>query len=168
MADEWFIAYDCGSNYYLGYAPTGILKLREACAKNNVAGFASEDNFEEWLSQKFGSQKKLSKSDKKSIEQLQFVKLIKSISFFTNDMQRRPEQYQGLKEENLRGRMLTPLNVSFNGRGNAEAKNCMGKTDILVKTKDGLFSLHHFQNCFLLGNRKKLFGNRLCFHLNCL
>lgn len=32
----------------------------------------------------------------------------------------------------------TPLNVTFKGRTNAEAKNCKGKTDILVKTKDGL------------------------------
>lgn len=138
LADEWFIAHDCGSNYYLGYGPTGILKLREACANKNVAGFASDDKFEEWLKLKFGSSKKSSKSDKKSVDQLQFERLIKSVQFLTNDIQRRPEEYQGLKEENIRDRMLTPINVTFKGRGNAEAKNCKGKTDILVKTKDGL------------------------------
>ena len=138
LADEWFIAHDCGSNYYLGYGPTGILKLREACANKNVAGFASDDKFEEWLKQKFGSPKKSSKSDKKSVDQLQFERIIKSVQFLTNDIQRRPEEYQGLKEENIRDRMLTPINVTFKGRGNAEAKNCKGKTDILVKTKDGL------------------------------
>lgn len=138
LADEWFIAHDCGSNYYLGYGPTGILKLREACANKNVAGFASDDKFEEWLKLKFGSSKKSSKSDKKSVDQLQFERLIKSVQFLTNEIQRRPEEYQGLKEENIRDRMLTPINVTFKGRGNAEAKNCKGKTDILVKTKDGL------------------------------
>lgn len=138
FADEWFIAHDCGSNYYVGYGPTGILKLREACANKNVAGVASEDNFEEWLKQKFGSQEKATKSDKRNVDQLQFEKLIKSIQFLTNDIQRRPEQYQGLKEEDIRDLMQTPLNVAFNGRANAEVKNCKGKTDILVKTKDGL------------------------------
>lgn len=138
LADEWFIAHDCGSNYYLGYGPTGILKLREACANKNVAGFASDDKFEEWLKLKFGSSKKSSKSDKKSVDQLQFERLIKSVQVLTNDIQRIPEEYQGLKEENIRDRMLTPINVTFKGRGNAEAKNCKGKTDILVKTKDGL------------------------------
>ncbi|MCX6327785.1 MAG: hypothetical protein NT144_14250 [Bacteroidia bacterium] len=39
VANEWFIAHNCGSNYYLGYGPTGILKLREACANKNIAGF---------------------------------------------------------------------------------------------------------------------------------
>ncbi|HET6244827.1 MAG: hypothetical protein H0V01_10730 [Bacteroidetes bacterium] len=138
LEDEWFIAHDCGSNYYLGYGPTGILKLREACANKNIASFASEDKFEEWLKLKFGSPKKLTISDKKSIDQLQFEKLIKATQFLTNDMQRRPLQYQGLNEENIRDLMLTPINVTFKGRGNAEAKNCNGKTDILVKTKDGL------------------------------
>lgn len=104
MADEWFIAQDCGSNYYVGYDPTGILKLREACANKNVAGVASEDYFEEWLKQKFGSQEKAAKSDKRNVNQLQFEKLIKSIQFLINDIQRRPEQYQGLKEEDIRDR----------------------------------------------------------------
>ena len=138
LAEEWFIAFDCGSNYYLGYGPTGILKLREACANKNIAGFASEDNFEEWLKLKFGSKKKLTKFDKKSADQLQFENLIKAIQFLTNEMQRRPNQFQGLNEENIRDRMLTTISGIFKGRGNAEAKNCKGKTDILVKTKDGL------------------------------
>ncbi len=142
LADEWFIAQDCGSNYYVGYGPTGILKLREACANKNVAGVASEDYFEEWLKQKFGSQEKATKSDKRNVNQLQFEKLIKSIQFLTNDIQRRPEQYQGLKEEDIRDRMLTPLNVTFKGRTNAEAKNCKGKTDILVKNERRLKRTH--------------------------
>ncbi len=138
IADEWFIARDCGSNYYLGYGPTGILKLREACANKNVVGFASMDNFEEWLKKKFGNPKKSSATDKKSVDLIQFEKLIKALRYLTIDMQRRPDQFQSLTEENIRDKMLTPINVTFEGRGNAEAKNCKGKTDILVRTKDGL------------------------------
>lgn len=138
IADEWFIAHDCGSNYYLGNGPTGILKLREACANQNIAGIIKEGNFEEWLKKKFGSPKKLSATDKKSIDLIQFEKLIKSLQSLTADMQRRPDQFQDLKEENIRDRMLTYINAIFKGRGNAEAKNCKGKTDILVRTKDGL------------------------------
>lgn len=138
LADEWFIAHDCGANYYGGYGPTGIYKLREACANKNIAAFASEGNFDEWIKEKFGAAKKQSISSKKNIDQFQFEKLIKSMQFLTADMQRRPDQFQDLKEENIRDRMLMPLNVTFRGRGNAEAKNCKGKTDILVRTKDGL------------------------------
>lgn len=138
LAVEWFIAHDCASNYYLGYGPTGILKLREVCAKNNVAGFASKDNFDEWLDQKYGNSNKSSRFDKKDIEHLQFERLVKSIQFLTNDMQRRPEQFQGLKEDTIRDHMLAPLNVAFKGRGNVVTKYCKGKTDILVKTKGRL------------------------------
>jgi len=138
IADEWFIVHDCGSNYYLGYGPTGILKLREACANKNVAGFAYEDNFEEWIKQKFGRSKKALTTDKKSVDLIQFEKLIKELQYFTVDMQRRPDQFQGLNEENIRDHILTQINVTFKGRGNAEAKNSKGKTDILVRTKDGL------------------------------
>lgn len=138
LANEWFIAHECGSNYYLGYGPTGILKLREACAVNNVASFASDDNFEQWIKQKFGSSKKASISNKKNTDKFQFEKIIKLIQQFTSELHRRPDQYQGLKEENIRDRMLITINTNFNGRGNAEAKNCKGKTDILIRTKDGL------------------------------
>lgn len=138
LADEWFIARECGANFYLGYGPMGILKLREACANKKVASFASEDNFEDWLKQKFGGNKKLSKSNPKSAEQLQFIRLINSFRHLASEMERKPIQYQGLKEENIRDEILTKININFRGRGSAETKNCKGKTDILVKTKDGL------------------------------
>jgi len=138
LANEWFIAQDCGANYYLGYGPNGILKLREACANKNIASFASTESFENWIEQKFDSPKKTKKSNKKNDDKRQFEKLIKGIQYLTSEMQRRPEQYQGLTEENIRDRMLVTLNPVFKGRGNAEAKNCKGKTDILVRTSDGL------------------------------
>ena len=138
ISEKWFIARDCGSNYYLGYGPTGILKLREACTKKNILGIASEENFEDWLMQNFDSSNIELINKKENIDLIQFEKLIKSLRFLVVDMQRRPEQFKGLKEENIRDRMLTPINMVFEGRGNAEAKNCKGKTDILVRTSDGL------------------------------
>ncbi|MBK8444267.1 MAG: hypothetical protein IPL35_12990 [Sphingobacteriales bacterium] len=80
----------------------------------------------------------------KNTDQLQFERLIKSLRYLTCDMQRRPEQFQTLTEENIRDRLLTTLNITFKGRGNAEAKNCKGKTDILIRTKDG-FNEHIFE-----------------------
>lgn len=138
LANEWFIAHDCGANYYLGYGPTGILKLREACFKRNVVSFASTDNFEEWIIKKFGMPKELSVTDKKNVDLIQYEKLIKSFRYLAIDMQRRPAEFQNLSEENIRDQMLTYINMIFKGRGNAEAKNCKGKTDIMVKTSNGL------------------------------
>ncbi|QNR23832.1 hypothetical protein [Croceimicrobium hydrocarbonivorans] len=138
LADEWFIASDCGSNYYLGYGPSGILKLREACAKKNVMGIVSECDFDKWLTYKFGKGKKYSENLNNNKDLIQFQKLIKSLQHLTAEMQRKPSEYQNLQEENLRDKMLTPLNVVFKGRINAEAKNNKGKTDILLRTKDGL------------------------------
>lgn len=138
VADEWFIAHDCGANYYGGYGPTGILKIREACAKHGVIGFASDENFDDWIKKKFGKTNKPLASERKSIEAIQFEKLCKALQYLTVDMQRRPQQFQGMTEENVRDRMLTNLNVAFKSRGHAESKNRKGKTDILVRTKDGL------------------------------
>jgi len=138
ISEKWFIARDCGSNYYLGYGPRGILKLRKACANRNILGIASEENFDDWLKQNFDSSNFKKKNQKENIDLIQFDKLIKALRFLSVDMQRRPEQFKDLKEENIRDRMLTPINMVFEGRGNAEAKNCRGKTDILVRTRDGL------------------------------
>ncbi len=170
LANEWFIAHDCGSNYYLGYGPKGILKLREACAINNIAGIVSNDNFKNWLKQKFESQKQTKKSAKINNERLQFEKLIKHLQFLTSDMQKKPDQYQELTEENIRDRMLTSINGAFNGRGFAEAKNNKGKTDILVKTEDGLnehiFELKVWKGRKTLENTITQIQNYLSWHNN--
>lgn len=138
ISNKWFIARDCGSNYYLGYGPTGILKLREACKKRNVLGFVLEENLDDWLAQNFDSSAINLINEKENTELFQFEKLIRAIRYLGTDMQRRPQEFKGLNEENIRDRILTPINMVFEGRGNAEAKNCKGKTDILVRTKDGL------------------------------
>jgi len=138
VADEWFVAHDCGSNYYGGYGPSGILKIRESCATKSVTAFASDDNFEDWINKKFGKTRKPLASERKSADAIQFEKLRKALQYLTVDMQRRPQQFQGLTEENVRDRMLTTLNATFKNRGHAESKNRKGKTDILLRTKDGL------------------------------
>lgn len=136
--DEWFFSKECGSNYYLGYGPSGILKLREACAKMNIVAFASNENFENWIKNKFGYSKKALSHERNHKDRLQFEQLCKSLQSMTSDMQRRPEQFQGMSEDNIRDKMLVILNSAFSGRGHAESKSRKGKTDIVVRTKDGL------------------------------
>jgi len=138
VGDEWFIARDIGSNFYLGYGPTGILKLREACSKKKITAFAPNENFDDWIKNKFEESKIPNLQNPNYNDTIQFEKLCETIRLMTSEIQRRPEQYQGLTEENIRDRMLTPINIAFNGRGNAESKNRKGKTDILVRTEDGL------------------------------
>lgn len=138
VGEEWFIARECGSNFYTGYGPLGILKLRKACANKNITAFAPEEKFDEWILKKFGKPRKQGSNEHKSIDNIQFQKLCKALQYLTVDMQRRPDQFQNLTEENIRDRMLTTLNHTFKGRGHAESKNRKGKTDILVRTKDGL------------------------------
>jgi hypothetical protein len=53
------------------------------------------------------------------------------------DFERRQIEYQGIKEESIRDRLLAPINASVNGRANGEAKNGKGKTDILIRTERG-------------------------------
>ena len=170
LSNIWFIARDCGSNFYMGYGPTGILKLREACFNRNILGLVFEGNFEEWLIQNFDSSHLDLINQKENIDHIQFNKLIKSLRYLAVDMQRRPEQFKGLKEENIRDRMITPINMSFEGRGNAEAKSCKGKTDILVRTSDGLnehiFELKVWRGIKDLIDAIEQLKGYLCWHNN--
>ncbi|MEQ8477792.1 hypothetical protein [Fulvivirga sp.] len=138
IADEWFIAKDCGSNYYLGFGPTGILRMRNACLNKGIMGFVSDENFDDWLQNKFGKTPKPLVTDGKNQDANQFKRICAKLEHLTVDMQNQPQEYQGLNEENIRAKIKTPLNVIFQGRVFAEAKNYKGKTDILIKTKDGL------------------------------
>jgi hypothetical protein len=138
VADEWFISLDIGSNFYLGYGPSGILKLREACAKRNITAIATDENVNDWLRNNFILERKQTIKDSQSAHKLQFEKLCRALERLTADLQRRPKEYQGLNEDNLRDRLLIPLNIIFKGRGHAESKNRQGKTDILIRTNDGL------------------------------
>jgi len=49
IADEWIIAGECGANYYGGYGPTGILRLRTECKKKGIFIFVVEEiDFTVW------------------------------------------------------------------------------------------------------------------------
>jgi len=139
IADEWFIVYECGSNFYLGFGPCGILELRKSCAKNKVPIFYLSNTLEEWLKENFDQRGE--KTKRRNSHKIEFDKIINVIQHFCIDIQRRPEHFNQMKEESLRDLILKPLNAAFKGRGNAEAKNGKGKTDILIRTKDGLNEL---------------------------
>ena len=66
IANEWFIARDCGANFYTGYGPMGILELRKACANNKIAAFVFHEEFNQWIIKKFGVSGKSKKDDKKN------------------------------------------------------------------------------------------------------
>lgn len=156
ISSIWFFSEDCGSNYYLGFGPRGIIKLRESCSKNGVKIFIIEEKFKDWkirlteipeINEVQSSQNLIVEEESNSnkfIDRKQFEKIIKHIQYLTISMQERPQEYRGIKEENIRDKMVVPLNVIFEGRVNGEAKNCKGKTDIKITSSNGMNS-HIFE-----------------------
>ena len=148
IANEWFIVERCGFNYYGGFGPTGILKLREVCLKKNIKIFISREPFKTWVKENLASnygQLDIASKGKKGTnyqadtkDKKEFEKIIQTFQYLCVEMQRRKDDYKDLGEENIRDRMLPVINTCFNGRGNGEAKNGKGKTDVLIRTKDGL------------------------------
>jgi hypothetical protein len=51
-------------------------------------------------------------------------------------MERSPDSFSHLGEEDLRQHLLVPLNGHYKGEGTAEAFNNIGKTDIPIRVKD--------------------------------
>lgn len=138
LGGEWFIDRDGGSNYYTGYGPQGIINLRRACEKQRSILIRSDERFETWLKQMFGGLRSSKAKDNATAEAMQFKRLVQTLEYLSVDLQRRKNVFQGLKEEQLRDSMLPTINTVFKGRGNAEANNGAGRTDVLVRTKDGL------------------------------
>jgi hypothetical protein len=139
VSDEWFISRHGGFNYYLGTGPHGILHLRQACAKNNVKiMYHSYVDFDKWLIEKFGKPNKSMKNNEPK-DSSEFEKIVEVFSRLTISIQDSPEQFNNLNEENIRDRMLTTLNPFFKGRVVREAKNRKGKTDIMIKSKNGYY-----------------------------
>lgn len=138
VAGEWYIAKDCGANYYLGYGPMGILKIREACSKKAIVSIIFEGSFDKWVKNKFARTTKVLENKPKNKASTEFQRICKRLEFLTIDMQTHPEQFQNLSEENIRDRMLVTLNPIFHRRCHAESKSRKGKTDILIRAKNGL------------------------------
>lgn len=138
LGGEWLICHDCGCNYYTGHGPQGILALRKACVAKEASIISRYQDMEEWLVERFGPPTGSKANQARKRESIQFEKVVKSLQYFCADLPRRREVLgMLLKEEQLRDHMLPMLNGAFQGRCNGEAKNGQGKTDILVRTKDG-------------------------------
>lgn len=136
ISGNWYIAEGIGFNYYSGTGPRGILKLREACAKKGIIGRVITDEFRKWIAINLKSA--VINKRKYGPDQIQFEKIINSLKHMSISMHKSPSAYIGLKEENIRDKLLMPLNTIFQGRANAEAKSVNGKTDIMIKAADGL------------------------------
>lgn len=163
VSNEWFVAQNCGANYYTGYGPCGIIKLREACSNKKIIGLVIEENIKDWIKEKFNN-------EIKNDERIQFLSIIESLRYLSIEMQRKPSNFKLLNEENIRDHLLTYINGAFSGRGNAEAKNNKGKTDILVRTKDGLnehiFELKIWKGIISLKNALEQLKGYLSWHNN--
>lgn len=132
LSNEWFVVNDCGANFYLGYGPSGILELRRNCKFKGVKIIHQEGILNEFIE---------NQSDKgvAAIEKIdEYEKIIRSIVLFCTGLERSKQSLINLKEENIRDNMLPALNTIFEGRVFGEAKNVKGKTDILLREKDGI------------------------------
>lgn len=105
---EWFIDEGCGSNYYNGYGPGGILAIRKACYENNVFITYSEEKLSEWIKKNISTRIKLP-TDKKS----EFDKIIQKLEIMKVGMQSSKETYVNHREEELRDTVVLSLNSNF-------------------------------------------------------
>ncbi len=167
--DEWYISRHGGFNYYLGTGPHGILHLRQACEKNRVAIFYHDyEKIEDWLITKFGKQGKVKEDKPRELEL--FNRIIDKLNRLTFEIQNAPESYRNLTEEDIRDKILIHLNTIFNGIGVREAKNRKGKTDIMLKAKDGktkyIFELKIWAGITSLENAIEQLNSYLSWHDN--
>lgn len=129
LGGQWFVFRECGANFYFGFGPQGILQLRKACTLKSIPIIVLEEKIDDWLNQQtFGSY---------DFKQNEFDLIVNIIRNMSADFERRQSEYQNIKEESIRDRLLAPINASVNGRANGEAKNGKGKTDILIRTERG-------------------------------
>lgn len=129
LSNEWFIIHDCGANYYLGYGPQGIIELRKQCKFKGVKIIYNETNIKEFIDSEL--KKKVDKT------QDEYEQIIKALVLYGIGLERQKKSFSNLKEENIRNIMLPALNTIFEGRVYGEAVNVKGKTDILLREKDG-------------------------------
>ncbi len=56
-------------------------------------------------------------------------------------IERSPEAFKGMREEDLRQHFLVQLNGQYAGQATGETFNFQGKTDILIRAEEKTFSL---------------------------
>ena len=163
LGDQWFTSFECGSNFYFGFGPQGIIELRKVCTEKNIPIIVVDEPFDSWLEQNFND--KENNSEINSVNE--YERVIKAIKHMFRDFERRPIEYKNINEESIRDRLLAPINGATQGRAHAEAKNVKGKTDILIKTEDGLnefiFELKIWHG---IGSLEKAI-NQLSGYINC-
>lgn len=70
-----------------------------------------------------------------ALDMSQYDEILSIISNMVLVMERSPEAFRGMGEEDLRTQMLVPLNGPFDGEATGETFNFEGKTDILIRSK---------------------------------
>lgn len=140
LGEVWFVSYDCGSNYYSGFGPSGIRTLREACVKQKVKIIFEYNSFKDWFKKEFEEdfvepmyRKDLEEQKKES----EFLGVWEWFANYSVNVQRSKERYQDKDEEEIRDILLTALNTDHNHRAFGEAVQGKGRTDIIMRSKNG-------------------------------
>ena len=68
-----------------------------------------------------------------ALEMQGYEQILGTISNMSLVLERSPQAFAGMKEEDLRTHFLVGLNGQFEGQATAETFNCEGKTDILIR-----------------------------------
>jgi hypothetical protein len=66
----------------------------------------------------------------------EYEHILSLIKLTAQMLERSPQAFKGMNEENLRDQFLVPLNSHYEGQASGETFNFSGKTDILVRVKD--------------------------------
>ena len=70
------------------------------------------------------------------IEMKEYEHILSIISNMVSVMERSPDAFKDMKEEDLRQQFLVQLNGQYEGQATGETFNFQGKTDILIREKD--------------------------------
>ncbi|WP_276133071.1 hypothetical protein [Polluticoccus soli] len=132
IGDQWFLAEDCGSNYYMGYGPGGIYRLREAACKKGALLLHTDADFRKWVNGI--SPKKHLKEARKDKEENDFNRIIKQMMVFAYTAQDQRQTFRQMKEEQLRDYIIPIFTSRFKAYG--EVKCGEGKTDIRIDVKN--------------------------------
>lgn len=128
IAGEWFLARECGSNYYLGYGPIGLIKMRKACKEQKIVCFYSTDDIDEWL------KKKMNAEDLLQSAEIEFVKLTQLMYNYSRELQSDYKKFNKYSETEISGQFKNMLGASYSNVINEKAINGEKRADLCVKT----------------------------------
>jgi len=70
------------------------------------------------------------------LEMQEYESILKILTNMVSVIERSPQSFQSMKEEDLRQHFLVQLNSQYEGQATAETFNVGGKTDILLRVQD--------------------------------